>query len=85
VPPGEGLSALGAEEALALRETLAHEPISLGVATPLARTQETLALALGARDVPRIVVPGFGEIGFGAFEGGMLADYRAWAWTTEAE
>ena len=45
-PPGEGLSDLGVEEALALREAIAHEPIELGVATRLLRTQETLELAL---------------------------------------
>jgi broad specificity phosphatase PhoE len=67
VPPGEGLSDAGLEEALALRETLAHEPVDLGVATPLRRTQETLDIALGA------------------FEGRPLAEYRAWAWTTEPD
>jgi broad specificity phosphatase PhoE len=84
-PPGEGLSDLGVEEALALREALAHEPITLGVATRLLRTQETLDLALGGRDVDRIVVPGLDEIGFGSYEGGMLSDYRRWAWTTEPD
>jgi probable phosphoglycerate mutase len=85
VPPGEGLSDAGLEEALALRETLAHEPVDLGVATPLRRTQETLDIALGDREVPRIVSPGLGEIDFGAFEGRPLAEYRAWAWTTEPD
>ena len=84
-PPGEGLSDLGVEEALALRETLAYEPIGLGVATRLARTQETLELALGGRDVPRLVLPGLDEIGFGSFEGGALADYRTWAWSNEPD
>jgi probable phosphoglycerate mutase len=85
VPPGEGLSELGVEEALALREALAHEPIGLGAATRLARTQETLDLALGGRDVDRIVVPGLDEIGFGAYEGGPLAEYRTWAWASEPD
>lgn len=84
-PPGEGLSAGGVAEALALRTLLASEPIELGVATQLARTQETLDLALGDRDVPRIVMPGLDEIGFGSFDGGPLADYRAWAWTNEPD
>ena len=84
-PPGEGLSDLGVEEALALRETLAYEPIGLGVSTRLARAQETLDLALGGRDVPRLVVPGLDEIGFGSFEGGALADYRTWAWSNEPD
>ena len=84
-PPGEGLSELGVEEALALREAIAYEPIELGIATRLVRTQETLDLALGDRDVPRIVLPELDEIGFGSFEGGPLADYRTWAWTTEPD
>jgi broad specificity phosphatase PhoE len=84
-PPGEGLSDEGVEEALALREMLASEPIELGVATQFARTQETLDLALGDRDVPRIVMPGLDEIGFGSFDGGPLADYRKWAWTNEPD
>jgi broad specificity phosphatase PhoE len=68
-----------------LRELLAYEPVDLGVSTRLARTQETLDLALGSRDVPRLVLPGLDEIDFGAFEGGSLADYRAWAWTNEPD
>ena len=84
-PPGEGLSELGVEEALALRETLADEPIGLGVSTRLARAQETLELALGGRDVPRLVLPELDEIGFGSFEGGTLADYRTWAWSNEPD
>ena len=35
--------------------------------------------------MPRIVLPDLDEIGFGAFEGGPLADYRAWAWTNEPD
>ncbi len=57
------------------------DAIDLGVATRLVRTQETLALALGTRSVERLVLPALDEIRFGAFEGGPLADYRAWAWS----
>ena len=85
LPPGEGLSEQGVEEALALRETLAFEPIGIGVATRLLRTQETLDLALGGRDIPRVVDPVLDEIGFGSFEGGPLGDYRSWAWTNEPD
>lgn len=84
-PPGEGLSELGVEEALALRETLAYEPIDLGVSTRLARAQETLDLALGDRDVPRLVLAGLDEIAFGSFDGGPLDPYRTWAWENEAD
>jgi probable phosphoglycerate mutase len=84
-PPGMGLSELGVEEATRLRAALADVPVDLGVATRLARTQETLAIGLGERDVPRIVLPGLDEIGFGVYEGGPLETYRAWAWTHEAD
>ena len=80
MPPGEGLSEQGVEEALALRATLDGEEIDLGVATRLVRTQETLELALGPRRAERLVLPGFDEIHFGAYEGGPLAEYRSWAW-----
>ncbi len=84
-PPGQGLSEPGVEEAVALGATLSDEPISLGVSTRLRRTQETLELALHAREVPRMVLPGLDEIGFGSFEGGPLAAYREWAWSHEPE
>jgi probable phosphoglycerate mutase len=82
VPPGEGLSALGSEQARALHAALAAVTIDLGVCTELLRTQETLAVALEHRGVPSLVVPELNEIAFGSFEGGPLAAYRAWAWET---
>lgn len=82
IPPGEGLAELGIAEAITLRKRLADEEIGLGVASELLRTQETLALALEGRDVPVIVLPELNEINFGRYEGGPLAAYREWAWTT---
>jgi broad specificity phosphatase PhoE len=81
VPPGAGLTAQGVEEAAALGKELQGRRIDLGVASRLARTQETLAVALDGRDVPRLVLPALDEIRFGAFEGGPLEPYRAWAWS----
>jgi broad specificity phosphatase PhoE len=81
VPPGEGLSPQGVAEARALAIRLAAEPLGLGVSSRLRRARETLALALGDRELPREVEPLFDEIGFGSFEGGPLDDYRAWAWS----
>jgi broad specificity phosphatase PhoE len=78
-PPGEGLTPEGVEQARRLRAVLEGEPVELGVATQLRRTQETLELALGARAVPTLVVPELNEIDFGSFEGGLLDRYRAWA------
>jgi broad specificity phosphatase PhoE len=82
LPPGEGLSARGAEEARALAARLATVPIGLGVSSRLERARETLEVALGDRAVPRVVEPLLDEIGFGAFEGGPLEAYRAWAWSS---
>lgn len=79
VVPGEGLVPEGVEQARALRALLAGKGISLAATTELARTQETLALALEGRDVPTIFVPELNEIDFGAFDGGQLDTYRGWA------
>jgi broad specificity phosphatase PhoE len=83
VPPGDGLSEQGVAEALALRRAVASEDVGLGVATRLVRTHDTLELALGPRPAARLVLPALDEIGFGVFEGGPLAAYRAWAWSHE--
>ena len=81
IPPGEGLSPQGVEEAVAL---------GLAARDGADRARRQLA-ASGARprrsrsrsraaDVPLVVEPRLDEIGFGSFEGGSLAAYRAWAW-----
>jgi broad specificity phosphatase PhoE len=77
--PGEGLTPEGIEQGRSLAALLAADEISLGIATDLARTQETLELALGARSVPRLVVSDLNEIDFGAYADGPLDAYRAWA------
>ena len=77
--PGEGLTPEGVEQARGLRQLLEAQEISLGVATELGRTQETLALVLAGRDLPRLVVDDLNEIDFGAFDDGPLDEYRAWA------
>lgn len=81
LPPGEGLSEDGAAQARALGASLAGTAIELGVATELERARSTLALALADRPTPLLTVSGLREIGFGAFEGGPLEAYRAWAWS----
>lgn len=78
-PPGAGLTDEGVEQGRRLAEALEGVDVSLGVATRLERTQQTLDLALGGRSVPRVVVPELDEIDFGSFDGGLLATYRAWA------
>jgi broad specificity phosphatase PhoE len=77
--PGEGLTPDGVEQARALARSLADEEIAVALTSRLARTQETLALALDGRDVSVVVVPELDEIQFGAFAEGPLDTYRAWA------
>lgn len=78
-PPGGSLTREGVEQARRLAGLLEAVELSLGVASRLVRTQQTLDLALVQRAVPRLVVPELDEIDFGSFDGGLLAAYRAWA------
>jgi broad specificity phosphatase PhoE len=77
--PGDGLTPEGVEQARALCGLLASDEISVAMTSRLARTQETLALALHERDVPIVIASELDEIDFGSFDGGLLDDYRAWA------
>ncbi len=83
VSPGEGLSPTGVDEARALGVSLAAVPVEVGISSTFLRTQQTLALALGGRDVPLETEPLIDEIGFGSFEGGPLSAYLTWAWANE--
>jgi broad specificity phosphatase PhoE len=76
-----GLTELGRQQARQLGERLSGEPAGLCVVTEFPRTHETADLILGARDVPRLVVPELNDPFYGAFEGGPLSEYRAWAAT----
>jgi broad specificity phosphatase PhoE len=77
--PGEGLTPDGVEQTRALAQALESEAIDVAMTSRLARTQETLARALDDRDVPVVIAPELDEIDFGAFDGGSLDTYRAWA------
>ena len=77
--PGEGLTPEGVRQARALGVELAAVDIALAATTELARTRETLGLALDGRDIPTLTVPELNEIRFGSFDGGLLDEYRAWA------
>jgi broad specificity phosphatase PhoE len=84
IAPGGGLTPEGVEQARRLGRELASVPIDLAVVTDFLRTAETVDAALDGRDVPRLVLPELNEIRFGRFEGGLLSDYRAWAWEAPA-
>ncbi len=76
--PG-GLTALGLEQARALGTALRDDRLDLCVTSEFERARTTADEALAGRDVPRDVVPAFNDPLYGPFEGGSLADYRAWA------
>jgi alpha-ribazole phosphatase len=74
------LTPRGEEQARALGQALAHEPVDVCVVTEFERTRRTAELALAGRDVPIVVVPELNDPRAGGFEGGPLDEFRAWAW-----
>lgn len=76
-----GLTEEGREQARWLYDRLSSEPIDLCVVTEFGRTRETADIALGDRQVPRIVLSDLNDPSYGSFEGKALADYRKWAGT----
>jgi 2,3-bisphosphoglycerate-dependent phosphoglycerate mutase len=73
------LTGIGREQALRLGEQLAGDELDLCVTSEFERVRQTAALALGDREVPRLVLPELNDVRFGGFEGGTLAEYRSWA------
>jgi broad specificity phosphatase PhoE len=73
------LTPAGVEQAKRLGEAIAADPIDLCITTEFERTQQTAEVALAGRELPRLVVPELNDPRYGSFEGGPLADYRAWA------
>jgi broad specificity phosphatase PhoE len=73
------LTDAGRAQARALGEALRGEAIDLCVTSGMERAKETADIALEGRHVPRLVLQELNDIGFGRFEGGSLAEYRAWA------
>jgi len=74
----QGLSDLGRAEAAKLAGQLAAVAIDLLVVSEFPRAQETAALALVGRDVPRLVDAGLNDVKIGDLEGKTLAEYHAW-------
>jgi broad specificity phosphatase PhoE len=75
------LTPTGREQARRLGHALEGERIDLCATSEFERARETADLALEGREIPRLVLPELNDIRFGRFEGGSLADYRAWART----
>ena len=77
--PGAGLTPAGVEQAKGLQRLVATLDVSLGVSSELARTRDTLALALEGTNVATMALLELNEIDYGAFAEGPLDAYRAWA------
>ena len=73
------LTERGVEQARRLAARLEDEPIDLCVTSAFERARRTAELALAGRDVPHVVVAELNDPRYGAFEGGSLDEYRAWA------
>src|SRR4029077_16461396 len=72
----------GVAEAERLRDQLAGERIDLCVTSRFERVRQTAEIALGERDVERLVLRDFDDPNYGRFEGGPLEVYRTWASST---
>lgn len=72
------LTERGRAQARALGAQLANLRIDLAVGTRLPRTQQTIDIALGGREVPVLIEPGFDELRVGDLEGAPIQAYRSW-------
>jgi broad specificity phosphatase PhoE len=72
------LTTRGRAQARALGAQLANLHIDLAVGTRLLRTQQTIDIALGGREVPVLIEPGFDELRVGDLEGAPIEAYRSW-------
>lgn len=73
------LSERGEEEARALGRALAGREIDLYATSEFARTRQTARIALAGRELPWLELAELNDIRVGAFEGGALDLYTAWA------
>ena len=73
-----GLSGTGQAEAKTLGDQISGLDIDLAITSEFPRAQETAAIALAGRDVPRIVWADLNDVRIGELEGKTLADYRTW-------
>ena len=73
------LTPAGVEQARALCESLREVPIDLCIVSEFERAQQTAEIALDGRRVRRLVWPALNDPLYGAYEGKLLEEYRAWA------
>ena len=72
------LTEQGRAQARALGAQLANVPIDLAVCSRLARTRETITIALEGRPVPVLTEPGLDEVQVGDLDGKPIQAYWDW-------
>lgn len=72
------LTVHGRAQARALGAQLANLHVDLAIGTRLLRTQQTIDIALGGRQVPTLIEADFDEIQAGDLEGAKIQAYRSW-------
>ena len=72
------LTERGRAQARALHAQLANVPIDVAVCSRLARTRETITLALEGRPVPIVTEPGLDEVQAGDLDGKPMQAYWDW-------
>jgi broad specificity phosphatase PhoE len=72
------LTERGREQARALGAQLAHVHVDLAVGSRFLRTQETIDIALGGRDVPVLIEPDLDELQVGDLDGVPMEAYWSW-------
>ena len=75
--PGS-LTERGREQARALGESIADDPIDLCVTTAFERTRQTADIALQGREIPRVVIPELDDPPGGDFELRPYTELAAW-------
>ncbi len=78
------LNAVGRAQCAVCAADLRAASFDVAVHTGFPRTAESLAILLAGRDVPVVVIPEFGDVHLGIFEGQPVRDYRAWRRTRAA-
>lgn len=79
------LNETGREQARAVRDKLAHEPIDVFVASDLRRAMETCEIIAEPHGKPIVTTPLLRERDWGSFTGRFIPDLKGLAWPDDVE
>jgi broad specificity phosphatase PhoE len=75
------LDDVGRQQCAACAAALSGDTFDVAVHTGFPRTGESLGILLAGRGIPVVVIPEFGDVHLGVFEGQPVRDYRIWRQT----